>query len=175
MIRCYIYRPVCQAWLKRKNTIPVICQCGGRNKSWYWIFYATVIRIGRDYGEACPRIPTYVKKKRAYMYSFVRLKPVSGYASPLALLPVLDPLVALSNSSPFDRVSARFSAFHRILVWTHYDGTRRGGRMRFHGATKAVVATRHQSVAKRFKIEGCWIVDKIVRGAYLHLDVMECL
>jgi len=114
------------------------------------------------------------KKRTGHMYSFVRLKPVSGYASLLALLRVLVPLlksvlcrICLSTGS------TRYSVSSYSRPRTRHGNARwRWKRIHFRGAGEAAFAARRHVVAKRHEIEQYWFLVRIVRGVYLNLDIM---
>lgn len=126
-----------------------------------------------------PGISVYqhVKEKEpGNMYSFVRLKPVSGYASPLALLRVLVPLLklVLSGVCLSTGGSTRYSVSSRSRSRTRHGGRarRRRRKIRFRGAREAALTARRHAVARRFKIERYWFPVGLVRGVYLELDIM---
>jgi hypothetical protein len=115
------------------------------------------------------------KKEPGNMYSFVRLKPVSGYASPLALLRVLVPLVKrVLSGICLSTGSTRYSVSSRSRPRTRHGGRarRRRRKIRFRGAREAALAARRHAVARRFKIERYWFPVGLVRGVYLELDIM---
>lgn len=102
------------------------------------------------------------------MYPFVRLKPVSGYASLLALLCVLVPLLKrISRGICLSTGLTRYSVSSRTPRTRH--GTRR--RIRFRGAGETAFAARRHDVAKRFEVEQYRFLLRIVRGVYLKLDI----
>lgn len=103
------------------------------------------------------------------MYSFVRLKPVSGYASPLALLRVLVPLLKRILSGIC--LSTQYSVSSRSRPRTRHGGRARWSKIRFRGAEEAALTARRHAVARQFEIERHWFLFAIVRGVYLDFDI----
>jgi len=122
-----------------------------------------------DYSRAYPRINIYPrnakkkkKKRNGHTYSAIRLKPVSGSASPLAL--VLIPLV-----ERLSRISTR-STRHFAWFTSRHGGTRRRRGTRFCGAGETVVKAQWRFVAKQREFGQCHLLRKIVRWTFHRLE-----